>query len=88
MQSQLEEKPANSHEALVYFCDLLRGLDYVHDAGYLHRDLAKKNIFVGKDGNIKIGDFGLGFQSIILMRHNLHYLPQCNLSLNIITTTY
>lgn len=56
----LAENPIDSHEAFVYLHDLLQGLDYVHSSGYLHRDLAKKNIFMGKDKNFKIGDFSLG----------------------------
>ncbi|XP_074349679.1 uncharacterized protein LOC141689319 [Apium graveolens] len=51
--------PTNNQEALGYLRGLLDGLDYIHRSGYLHRDLTKKNIFFGKDNNIKIGDFGL-----------------------------
>ncbi|KAK1386765.1 hypothetical protein POM88_014943 [Heracleum sosnowskyi] len=59
LKSRLKTNPTNSQQALLYLHDLLEGLAYIHKSGYLHRDLAKKNIFFGKDKNIKIGDFGL-----------------------------
>lgn len=38
---------------------ILEGLDYIHKKGVLHRDLKPANIFVDRQGDIKIGDFGL-----------------------------
>jgi serine/threonine protein kinase len=42
-----------------YFQQILAGIEYVHTKGYAHRDLKPENILLDKDGNIKIGDFGL-----------------------------
>lgn len=39
--------------------DTLRGLQFVHSAGFLHRDLKSPNLLVDKSWNIKIADFGL-----------------------------
>ncbi|KAL1488545.1 hypothetical protein ABEB36_015009 [Hypothenemus hampei] len=47
--------------AMDYFCQILMGLDHVHEKGIVHRDLKCENIFItGKDKNVlKIGDFGI-----------------------------
>ena len=36
-----------------------RGLHHAHLAGVIHRDVKPENLFLGADGAIKVGDFGL-----------------------------
>ncbi|KAK3684722.1 hypothetical protein B0T22DRAFT_196154 [Podospora appendiculata] len=36
-----------------------QGLAAVHDAGFIHLDVKPANIFIGFDGYLKIGDFGM-----------------------------
>lgn len=38
---------------------LLSGIRYCHSHRVLHRDLKPQNLLIDKDGNLKIGDFGL-----------------------------
>lgn len=33
-------------------------MDFLHSQGYVHRDLKPDNVFIEKDGHIKLGDFG------------------------------
>jgi serine/threonine protein kinase len=37
---------------------MLLGVKYLHDRNILHRDLSINNVFLTKDGDVKIGDFG------------------------------
>ncbi len=42
---------------------VLRALAHAHSRGVAHRDLKPANIFVGADGVVKLGDFGVARQS-------------------------
>eukprot|EP00658_Telonema_sp_P-2_P054102 TRINITY_DN4301_c0_g1_i12.p1 TRINITY_DN4301_c0_g1~~TRINITY_DN4301_c0_g1_i12.p1 ORF type:complete len:376 (+),score=96.60 TRINITY_DN4301_c0_g1_i12:147-1274(+) len=42
-----------------YFNQLIDGLQYCHDKKIVHRDLKPENLLLGKEGILKISDFGL-----------------------------
>lgn len=42
-----------------YIEQVLRGLQYLHSQGVMHRDIKGANILLTKDGRIKITDFGV-----------------------------
>lgn len=48
---------ANIVKSFMY--QLLRGLAFCHANNVLHRDLKPQNLLINKDGELKLGDFGL-----------------------------
>ena len=53
-------KSSNRKDSLHIFDQILDGIIYMHDRQIVHMDLTPDNIFVDKEGSIRIGDFGLG----------------------------
>jgi len=53
--------PTPLEPALVksFLYQILSGVDHCHSRGVMHRDLKPQNIFVSRDGRLKISDFGL-----------------------------
>ena len=56
-------KPNNIKISVLQMIEMLRdvasGMRYLSDRGFIHRDVAARNILVGSDRNAKISDFGL-----------------------------
>lgn len=50
-----------SHIAFVCF-QLLRALTFIHDNGYIHRDIKSDNVLLGRGGRVKLADFGFSAQ--------------------------
>ena len=51
-------------EALNVMIPVLRALTAVHGEGFIHRDVTPDNIYITKDGNVKLLDFGSARYSI------------------------
>lgn len=51
--------PLPFDEVVEFALQMIDGLAAAHDVGVLHRDVKPANCFVGADGTLKVGDFGL-----------------------------
>jgi len=52
------EKTIPEDEAVAMLMPVMQSLQIVHEKGIMHRDIAPDNIFLTKDGDVKLIDFG------------------------------
>jgi len=43
----------------IYVEQVLKGLEYLHQHGVIHRDIKGPNLLITKDGVVKVADFGI-----------------------------
>jgi hypothetical protein len=59
LRARLAEGPLTPRRAVEIAVQVAHGLAAAHDKGIVHRDLKPENLWVGRDGRVKILDFGL-----------------------------
>ena len=51
--------PMSEDDVIRLGCDMCRALELCHKNNIIHRDIKPQNIFVNKNGDFKLGDFGI-----------------------------
>lgn len=57
--SRQGRKLLSEQDVMHYFIQIALALKYMHDRKILHRDLKGQNVFLCKNGKVKLGDFGI-----------------------------
>jgi eukaryotic-like serine/threonine-protein kinase len=60
-----DQGPLRIGEAVDCVLQIVEGLEAAQRIGILHRDIKPSNCYVGEDGTVKIGDFGLSISTTV-----------------------
>ena len=55
----MERDILSEDESRFYIAETILAVESVHALNYIHRDLKPDNLLIGKDGHVKLSDFGL-----------------------------
>jgi len=55
----MEKDILSEDESRFYIAETIMAVETVHSLEYIHRDLKPDNLLIGKDGHVKLSDFGL-----------------------------
>jgi serine/threonine protein kinase len=59
LRSWLDRAPRTPAEIRGMFLQAARGLQAIHEAGLVHRDVKPENLLLGRDGRLRVADLGL-----------------------------
>lgn len=78
----LMEKDILSEEmSCFYIAETILAIESVHNLNYIHRDLKPDNLIIGRDGHLKLSDFGLcKHVEIKAKSENIHEIMRSDLN--------
>jgi serine/threonine kinase 38 len=59
MNVLMKKEVLTESEAQFYMAEMILALESLHKMNYIHRDLKPDNILIGREGHLKLSDFGL-----------------------------
>jgi serine/threonine protein kinase len=63
----------NEDEIKFFACEIISFLETLHNQGIIYRDLKPENILIGKNGHLKLTDFGLSKDRMMLQDKELTF---------------
>ncbi|EGD82080.1 TK/RTKC protein kinase [Salpingoeca rosetta] len=60
LKGYLESHDTPAHRKIQFIADCASGLAHIHSKGFIHRDVAARNVLISSDISAKIADFGDG----------------------------
>lgn len=71
---EVHKRPLKEDEISAICDGVLRGLNYLHSLGRIHRDIKAGNILLTENGTVKLGEFQLDYYKYKIVIHKNIYV--------------